>query len=79
LTYQHPDLFDEFMRKNLPNMNRYEKFDVKLGLFVYNPDQEINKIKNNRKSTAPNLKKSWIGGDLMTGGLDEDEIETPLV
>lgn len=60
-------------------MNRYEKYDVKLGLFVYNPDQEIYKANNNRKSTIPNLKKSWIGADLVTGGLDDDDVEVPLV
>lgn len=53
------------MRENLPKMNRYEKYDVKLGLFVYNPDQEITKINNERKTSAPNLKRSWIGTDLM--------------
>lgn len=53
------------MRENLPKMNRYEKYDVKLGLFVYNPDQEIIKINNERKTSAPNLKRSWIGTDLM--------------
>lgn len=45
-------------------MNRYEKYDLKLGLFVYNPDQEMKKIKN-RKNTNSNVnnttpsKKAW--------------------
>lgn len=45
-------------------MNRYEKYDVKFGLFVYNPDQEIKLVKD-RKTSAANFKKSWIGTEIM--------------
>lgn len=47
------------MQTNIPKMNRHEKYDLKLGLFVYNPDQEIKKIKN-KKSNLPKYKKSWV-------------------
>jgi|688.fasta_scaffold417796_1 hypothetical protein len=53
------------MNTNLPKMNRYEKYDLKLGLFVYNPDQEVKNLKN-RKTTMPQYKKtSWTVTDAV--------------
>lgn len=57
------------MHKNIPKMNRYEKFDLKLGLFVYNPDQEMKKFKN-RKPTATPEKKNWT---VVSEAIGEDD------
>lgn len=53
-------------------MNRYEKYDLKLGLFVYNPDQEVKKIKN-RKHTTNQIKKNW-GNTSVIGSEDDQKI-----
>lgn len=55
-------------------MNRYEKFDLKLGLFVYNPDQEMKKFKN-RKATLPAEKKNWAIATEVIGEEDSEAIE----
>ena len=50
------------MNTNIPKMNRYEKYDLKLGLFVYNPEKKKKKY-NNRKTTMPQYKKTWTATD----------------
>lgn len=61
------------MNKNLPKMNRYEKYDLKLGLFVYNPDQEVRNLKN-RKTTMPQYKKTWTLTDAVGSEQDQQQI-----
>ena len=56
LTNKDPTIFQQFLKENLPKMNRLDKYDLKFGLFVYNPDQEI---KPNRMSGN---SRNWIGG-----------------
>ena len=57
-------------------MNRYQKYDLKLGLFVYNPDQEVVEIKN-RRTTGSHIKKKK---EMVEGiGSDQDKMEDLLV
>jgi hypothetical protein len=31
----------------MPKINKYQKYDIKFGIFIYNPNQEMNKNNNN--------------------------------
>lgn len=48
-----------------------------MGLFVYNPDQEVKKIKN-RKTTMAQFKKNWTNASII-GSEDDQKMEEPLM
>ena len=56
-------------------MNRVEKYDLKLGLFVYNPDQEL--IKDIAKERLSANSRNWTGAE--AGIYEEESVQEPLV
>lgn len=58
------------MQENIPKMNRYQKYDLKLGLFVYNPDQEVVEVKNRKTTEVSRQTKNFM----KEVGTDDDKI-----